>query len=194
MNTRALLSQEVAAAFPSPLAAGSTPETSHGALSTSFVASLDVMRRTFNEIDTDADGLLSFDEFDTFLVAASVEMSSLATHQLLELIETERHDSLTFVEFSSWWAEDLMGVQLPSANEEASAAASTAASHAVDGLGDGVSVCDGVDDGVDDGVGAAPRRTPYRGTAVADDDDDDEADESMCCDASDVGVATCAVA
>jgi hypothetical protein len=181
---RAALSQRAAAAFPLPLARGSAAGVSHDALSTSFVTTLNVMRRTFNEIDTDADGILSFEEMDAFLIAASVEMSSLATHQLLDLIDTERDDGVTFAEFSSWWAEDLIGVELPRAKEEASAAASVKESR-----GEKVTRCEG---GVGDGVAAAPRRTSNRETAVA--DDDGEADESMCCDASDAGVATCAVA
>ena len=171
---RAALSQRAAAAFPLPLARGSAAGVSHDALSTSFVTTLNVMRRTFNEIDTDADGILSFEEMDAFLIAASVERSYLATH--LELIDTEHNDGVA--------ATNLIGVELPRAKEEASAAASVKESR-----GEKVTRCEG---GVGDGVAAAPRRTSNRETAVA--DDDGEADESMCCDASDAGVATCAVA
>ena len=171
---RAALSQRAAAAFPLPLARGSAAGVSHDALSTSFVTTLNVMRRTFNEIDTDADGILSFEEMDAFLIAASVERSYLATH--LELIDTEHNDGVA--------ATNLIGVELPRAKEEASAAASVKESR-----GEKLARCEG---GVGDGVAAAPRRTSNRETAVA--DDDGEADESMCCDASDAGVATCAVA
>ena len=180
---RAAFTQEEEATVKVPLATESAVEVSHDALSTSFVATLDVKRRAANANDTctrsaaldvKADELQSFAEIDAFLIAASVERSYLATH--LELIDTEHNDGVA--------ATNLIGVELPRAKEEASAAASVKESR-----GEKVTRCEG---GVGDGVAAAPRRTSNRETAVA--DNDGEADESMCCDASDAGVATCAVA